>query len=141
MHSNGKSQHFWFKFPKVSQAMFNLPPPPFGLDDDQKPVVRGEGRGCWSFQIHCCIIRGKMMMMMMALTKWMLYDNQIKYLLIIILCTCFELLEKQMSWRFLCQRSPQRTAYYNHRRESWQAKYPLKCPPPPFGLDDNKKKN
>ena len=37
------------------------------------------------------------MMMMMALTKWMLYDNQIKYLLIIILCTCFELLEKQMS--------------------------------------------
>ena len=37
------------------------------------------------------------MMMMMALTKWMLYDNQIKSLLIIILCTCFELLEKQMS--------------------------------------------
>ena len=22
------------------------PPLPFGLDDDQKPVVRGEGRGC-----------------------------------------------------------------------------------------------
>ena len=36
------------------------------------------------------------MMMMMALTKWMLYDNQINSLLIIILCTCFKLLEKQM---------------------------------------------
>ena len=36
-------------------------------------------------------------MMMMVLTKWMLYDTQIKSLVIIILCTCFELLEKQMS--------------------------------------------
>ena len=28
MHSNGKSQHFWFKFPKVSQECSNTPPPP-----------------------------------------------------------------------------------------------------------------
>ena len=39
--------------PMPVRQMFNLPPPhstypppPFGLDDDQKPVVRGEGRGC-----------------------------------------------------------------------------------------------
>ena len=51
----------------------------------------------FKFTAALCIIRGKMMMMMMVLTKWMLYDNQIKSLLIIILCTCFGLLEKQMS--------------------------------------------
>ena len=34
--------------PMPVRQMFNLPPPhsPLGLDDDQKPVVRGEGRGC-----------------------------------------------------------------------------------------------
>ena len=36
--------------PMPVRQIFNLPPhhspPPFGLDDDQKPVVTGEGRGC-----------------------------------------------------------------------------------------------
>ena len=55
-----------------------------------------------------------MMMMMMVFTKWVMYDNQIKSLLIITLCTFFGFLEKKI------------TKVSVFLLESWLVKYPLK---------------
>ena len=63
----------------------SLPPPLAWMMIKCMGVSQGEGRGCRSFQIDCCII---MMMMVLhndrcKLPKWMLYDDQVKSLLII----------------------------------------------------------
>ena len=59
------------------------------------------------------------------LTKWMLYDDQIKSLLIITLCNLLWTLRKENN-KYVIDPLSQWTAYCNHRRESWLAKYPLK---------------
>ena len=78
------------------------PPPSLPLDwimIKSLWVAWREGRGCWSFQSDCCIIMERWWQWWYTHAKLRngcyIIDDQIWSLLIITLCTCFELWERK----------------------------------------------